>query len=275
MSEGKASKGSVVIQSYRGRLRMRLPRSVSREFFNIDQKYIALELDDTPENWAMAEKYRTMAEWDIKYDEFDPSCTKYKPHQISSSRSTDPIANKIEANHRKAMRRLAADEALLAPYKAKPLLPLWDEWVSTLDLSARTANVHYAYIRRMIEKAGESATTYNHDWFIKYVDPKGNSLSARTWNDRLTYLRAFGEWLRSKGYVQQLIYSELKNKKGEKKEIEPFTLEEMNRILSAFRNNEFCSRYSPVKHSHYADFVYFLFATGCRTSEAIGLQWKH
>lgn len=47
----------------------------------------------------------------------------------------------------------------------------------------------------------------------------------------------------------------------------PFTKEEIWAIIQAFRADRY--------YSHYADFVEFLFGTGCRTSEAIGLQWKH
>lgn len=269
MSEGKASKGSVGIESSRNRLRLRLPRSL----YEGKQRYIGLELDDTPENRARAEKYRAMAEWDIKYDEFDWSHQKYKPPQASSP--VDPVAQRMEANHRKAVRRLEADMALLDPVRSKPLLPLWDQWVETLDLSARTANVHYASIRAMIHKSADEATTQNHEWFTQYSSPNGEPLSARTWNDRLTYLRSFGQWMQDRGITQKNVYADLKSKKGKKQEIEPFTLEEMSKIINAFRTNQFSSKYSPVKHSHYADYVYFLFATGCRPSETIGLQWRH
>ena len=47
----------------------------------------------------------------------------------------------------------------------------------------------------------------------------------------------------------------------------PFSREEITAIVEAFRN----SRY----YSHYSDYVEFLFGTGCRTAEAIGLCWKH
>lgn len=47
----------------------------------------------------------------------------------------------------------------------------------------------------------------------------------------------------------------------------PFTLEEVKAIIRWFDENK--------SYSHYADYVKFLFWTGVRTSEAIGLQWKH
>jgi integrase len=47
----------------------------------------------------------------------------------------------------------------------------------------------------------------------------------------------------------------------------PFTSAELTAILQGFRANRY--------YSYYADFVEFLFSTGCRTGEAIGLRWAH
>lgn len=47
----------------------------------------------------------------------------------------------------------------------------------------------------------------------------------------------------------------------------PFTKEEIKAIIRAFRTDRY--------YSLYADYVEFLFGTGCRTGEAIGLRWKH
>lgn len=47
----------------------------------------------------------------------------------------------------------------------------------------------------------------------------------------------------------------------------PFSKEEVRAIINWFDEHQY--------YSHYADYVTFLFLTGVRTSEAIGLQWKH
>jgi integrase len=64
-------------------------------------------------------------------------------------------------------------------------------------------------------------------------------------------------------------------KSAKSKKVEAFTQEEAQQIIEAFRNNTCCPKRSNTKHSHYADFVDFLFASGCRHSEVIALQWKH
>ncbi|WP_051035385.1 site-specific integrase [Crinalium epipsammum] len=47
----------------------------------------------------------------------------------------------------------------------------------------------------------------------------------------------------------------------------PFSKAEVDAILQTMKANKY--------YSHYHDFTAFLFSTGVRTSEAIGLQWKH
>jgi integrase len=50
-----------------------------------------------------------------------------------------------------------------------------------------------------------------------------------------------------------------------------FTEMEREAILAAFRSDE----RKGMTYRHYAPFVEFLFLTGCRPSEAVGLQWQH
>jgi integrase len=54
---------------------------------------------------------------------------------------------------------------------------------------------------------------------------------------------------------------------GEKPKANPFTKAEVNQILSHLKIDK--------HYSHYHDFILLLFNTGVRTSEAIGLLWKH
>jgi integrase len=61
------------------------------------------------------------------------------------------------------------------------------------------------------------------------------------------------------------------------REIEPFTATERDSIIEAFKTNRFCHPFTSRNHLHsnYAAYVQFLFYTGCRPSEAIGLEWKN
>jgi len=71
-----------------------------------------------------------------------------------------------------------------------------------------------------------------------------------------TALRTFPE-------IKPFCEFEIKAPKGEaKKQIDPFTQNELRRIIEAFKN------------THYKHFVMFMAYTGCRPSEAIGIRWE-
>ena len=53
----------------------------------------------------------------------------------------------------------------------------------------------------------------------------------------------------------------------------PFTYQERDRIIEAFQTHNAGKK--GISYSYYTNFVKFLFYTGCRPSEAVGLRWKH
>lgn len=61
--------------------------------------------------------------------------------------------------------------------------------------------------------------------------------------------------------------------KDEDSDIKAFTISERDAIIKAFREGTF-ERFKG-SHLQYADYVEFLFLTGCRTSEALGVKWNH
>lgn len=73
-AQQKLSKGSVGIESYQGRLRLRL----SRTLYNGKQKYLTLGLADTKENRKAAEAKARQIELDILAGYFDDSLDKYR-----------------------------------------------------------------------------------------------------------------------------------------------------------------------------------------------------
>ncbi|MEO0455420.1 MAG: site-specific integrase [Cyanobacteria bacterium P01_A01_bin.114] len=143
------------------------------------------------------------------------------------------------------------------PSPPKTLLEIWDAWVRTLGLSAATQADHYARVRRMLVKA--SPKPGQTTWLT------APGISASTFNKRLRMARRCMSWALGQGYVAINPYGDIKPRKMHKRPIQPFTQAEAQAIIASF------ARLYP----HYAAFVAFLFLTGCRLSEAIGLQWKH
>ncbi|MBN3889427.1 MAG: site-specific integrase [Nostoc sp. JL31] len=142
------------------------------------------------------------------------------------------------------------------PSKPKTLLELWDLWVASLSVSERTLAGHYRYTRSMITKANPKLLDIT--WVSRW------DLAPRTFRDRLSIIKSCCTWGVAKGYLDINPYEDIKAPKEAKTAVKPFDAEEVKKILNGFKE----------LYPHYLPFVYFLFATGVRTSEAIGLTWR-
>jgi integrase len=175
---------------------------------------------------------------DISLGQFDPTLDKYR----------------LQENGEGA--------AALRP-KHKKLLDLWDEWVESLDLKAQTKSDHYEMVRRMITKSGDVRVEE-----ASWLKPWRESIAPSTFNKRLGYLRSCLKWALNEGlFVGPNPYLAIKASPvvSDADRIKPFSLAEIKAILEGLES--FYPAYLP--------FVQFLFATGCRTGEAIGLLWRH
>lgn len=141
--------------------------------------------------------------------------------------------------------------------KLKPiyLLELWDLWVDSLELALATKADHYEMIRRMIVKAAPKLDD------IKWLTSA--AIAPATFNKRLGYLKSCYSWAVSQGMLSANPCDRIKSRKAPANNIKPFNIKEINSILNSF------DKIAP----HYSPFVSFLFQTGCRLSEAIGLRW--
>jgi integrase len=138
------------------------------------------------------------------------------------------------------------------------ILELWDKWVDQLQLSEPTRENHYRLLRNKIIKCGNIESNL---WFVEIT----KDLVPSGYNLNLKMLQSCFDW----GIKEKLIavnpYLKLKLKKlPAKVKTKPLTLEQVNLILEGFES----------RYPYYRDIAEFLFLTGTRTSEAIGLQWK-
>jgi integrase len=143
------------------------------------------------------------------------------------------------------------------PDKNPQLLEVWDAWVKDLDLPLATKADHYQTLRRQIVKA--SPLTSETFW-LTCLD-----IAPATFNKKLGYLRACCDWAKSEGLLNTNPWLKVKPRKGTKEIIKPFSQDEATRIIAGFEES----------YPAWVSFAKFLFLSGCRMSEAIGLQWKH
>lgn len=78
----------------------------------------------------------------------------------------------------------------------------------------------------------------------------------------MSLIRKCYRWAVSEGILDGSPWDAIAHRNIPKEDIKPFTVEETRKILEGF------------KGSPYGPFVLFLFLTGCRLSEAIGLTWE-
>jgi integrase len=79
-------------------------------------------------------------------------------------------------------------------------------------------------------------------------------------------MRACWNWAIKRNLATANPWEGVKTKVAPKQKPHPFTLSEIEKILNGFKSDRY--------YSHYADFVEFLFGTGCRIGEVIALQWS-
>jgi integrase len=229
-------KGTVGIENNGGVLRLRLPRQV----YGGRQKYLYLGLNDTKENRKIAKAKAQAIESDIFFDRFDPTLIKYKPRVYSYPE----IAKPDELNLGELWQQYA-------DFKAKHLSP------SSMKDFRRVSN-HIAQLADPSLKSAKAIARHFQEF-----------LSADAAKRTLTQVNACCKWAVEQELIKENPFDGMARrvKVRHQQSINPFTAAERDWIIKAFEQSE--------SHQHYAGLVKFLFLTGCRTSEAVGLTWQH
>ena len=239
----KSPKGTVQVKVSHDRLQLVFRYGGKRH-------YLSLGLPDSKINRKAAVAKAKLIESDMAFDRFDPTLEKYRPKRPE-------------------------EETPAVGVTITPKLSLMNLWKQYTDfkrpsLSPSTIGKDYAKITSCLEnhlptQALEDAVLIR-DWLMENRTVNG---AKRT----LTQLSACCDWATKSGLIHENPFrgmaKDIKAPKAESDEgdVDPFTLEERDRIIEAFRNNRFFGYYAPL--------IEFLFLTGCRPSEAVALLWKH
>lgn len=163
-------------------------------------------------------------------------------------------------------------------YKGKPettavteksIVAYFEEWTTSYKQMDCELHTNYNSVRNMLKKWGETNQT---NILYKF---NSETFCGATYNRRLTMLKDFIKWLIRKGVwtfhpLQDVSPKRYKKPKQPKRK--PFTEAEISSILKAFQNDTYTPKCSAYTHSHYYPFIYFIFKTGVRNAEAIGLR---
>ncbi|MBU7586855.1 MAG: tyrosine-type recombinase/integrase [Nostoc sp. TH1S01] len=224
------------LENKQGKLRLRLPRVIA----DGSLRYIYTGLPDTPDNRKKAQVVAWTIEEDISTGQLDLTLERYKqefkPKIIVSKQESDLLELWVK----------------FAEYKRPQLA----ETTYEKDYTRKLPN----HIRQLPTRKITEAIVIR-DYLL------GN-LSANTAKRILVHLSACCKWAKDSGLIVNNPFAGMASTIRQPKAaatIDPFTTAERDAILEAFRQHK----------PHYFPFVSFLFLTGCRTGEAIALQWKH
>lgn len=241
-TQTKAAKGSVGIEEFRGKLRLRLPRQI----FGGKQKYVSTGLEDTPENRKRANTKAWAIEEDIITGNFDPTLEKYRPKtHLSLIKSIDDLE------------------------KASTLPELWNGYCDFRkpQVAETTFRKEYTFYGKIIN----SLPTKDLDKAQLILEYLLKTRPVGTVKRTIVQINACCNWALKSKLISENPFrgmaEEIKIAKNDSDKIDPFTAKERDEIITAFEENRY--------YIHYAPFIKFLFMTGCRTGEAIALQWKH
>ena len=190
-------------------------------------------------NLLQARKVRLSIEQDMATDRFDQSLVQY----IGDTEKRSKVEKTI----------VAYFEECVSNYKQMDC-DKHTNYNSTRGMLIKWGDIQEGNIQKKLSQLTNAAVTYNR---------------------RLTILKSFAKWLVKKGVWTANPLEDINPKKVKKAKLPkraPFTVEEIHLILEAIKNDIYTPKCSSYKHSHYYPFIYFLFKTGVRNAEAIGLR---
>ena len=228
----------VFIENDRGRLRLKVSTEGKR-------RNISLGLPDTPVNRLAAQKLASQIELDYVAGHFDETLLRYKPRHRSGSTGTEVTVPVLFEQYVKAIT------------KSKNLCPgSLSRYQGCLSHLKKSLNIN-----------AELVSSAKADHFVVYLR---GQVCERTAKEYLWMLKACWVWASGKYHISSPnpwdgLTDEIKPQP--RQPVKPFTSDEVTRILLTFSNHRY--------YSYYADFVTFLFGSGCRFGEVAALRWKH
>jgi integrase len=254
--------GAVKVGLDKGCLRLQFPSAISQKEWGVRQKYLALGLSNTPENMAIAQELAAKAQKDLLLDNLDETLERYKPFALKKAsepiKSKNPELIKLYSEFIENVIKPSVDQVTYKRYK----VPFWNliKLCSSADIVADSTKIFDT---------------------LKIVT------TPRQVRSLLDVLHKLLEWCKRRGIVERDTYNPYRDYKqdapGKQKQVKPKHIIDQDLV-----DDDDFRGYSSEEAEHivkalelrgdtknlYSSFGRFLFSTGCRPSEAIGLQWQ-
>lgn len=236
-NKSRSCKATVGIETKAGKLRLRLPRSVIEGAGSL--RYISTGLDNTTDNYKKAQVVAWAIEADIRAGTLDTTLERYKlAFRPKQQVERQPDILELWLAYVEYKRPQVAETTWLKNYK-------------------RTLTNHVQSL--------PSHKLTDASVICDYLLANASVAQAKR---VLRYLSECCVWACKRKLISSNPFTGMAadiRQPKHKPTIQPFTAQERDSILAHFR----------LHQPHYLSFVSFMFLTGCRTGEAIGLRWAN
>jgi integrase len=254
--------GEVTVGTDGNMLRLQFPSKISKAIWNTKQKYKALGISNTPANRAKARQIAAIAQMDILNDSLDITLEKYNPFSLEKTRE------KVKPDYPKLL----------------DLCTQYFEVIKKPNCAYATQRGYRTYLRSMEQCADADIIKDT----VKIRDSIRAVRSAHSTRRILDFIFKTIDWAKRNGSIPKNAenpYRELKQdvlgkvKQQKPKHIRELLDNEEDNDYRGYSHDEARviierAAYRGRPHGVYRDLINFLFLTGCRTGEAIGLRWE-
>jgi integrase len=200
---------------------------------------LTLALFDSPLHRRIAEGKAAEIQADIAFDRFDRTLAKYRGEGQAEKRDV------------------------------RPTLELWQLFTQSRRslglISPATESARYKPLAANLRRYAQDLDSTTATGFIDLLRSRQNPRIA---NQNLSLLKGFGEWCVDVGHWQSNPFKAIAPQKGaeQARQGKPFSKAEIRLFLDTIAQDR--------HYAHYHDLCLFMFHTGCRPGEALGLRWS-
>lgn len=257
-NQRKGYQDSIGIEEFRGKYRLNLARKHSRAYYGVDQKRISTGLTICQENEGIVEKTAWDIHYDILRDGFDVTLIKYGLVETPKLTVVESIKS-----------------------KQLSVLEIYDKYCEYRknDVAETTFRLIFKRtyrnaIQEAIEAVGENALAIR-TYLVENRRPDTAKECLRNLSKayqlgvkhKFAFDNPFSDMEKEIKLKKQKNHNQnsLNEEEGDDNEI-AFTPKEVSAIIEAFEQSHYRKHYVPI--------IKFLFWTGCRTGEAVGIKWR-
>ncbi|MBD2357381.1 tyrosine-type recombinase/integrase [Tolypothrix sp. FACHB-123] len=200
-------------------------------------------------------------------------------YRIASQIKTDILAGYFDPTLEKYQPIVQQPDNLVSINKnvALNLKELWEQYkvAKQASVAETTQKEKWSQIDRCLTKISPEMLNLENAQLL--IPELLKTYSVTTLERIINDIHACSNWAFEIGLISINPWRRLKQQLPDKPQSgrtkKAYSRDEVNAIVQAFRGDWYCNIKSAFKDSWYADFVEFLFLTGCRPEDAIALTW--